>query len=147
MKQNNERQWYFYDAKNQILGRLATQIADNLRCKKNPSFTNNVDSGDYVVVVNAEKIVLTGNKEDQKRYYRHTGYIGNLKTFTVPELRKNNPEEIIKKAVYGMLPSNKLRDDFMARLKIYAGPKHPHQNIKFANSTKPEDAKLKEAKE
>jgi len=131
--ENEKRNWYIFDAKDQILGRLATQIADLLRGKKKSNFAPNADNGDYVVVVNAEKVALSGRKEDQKRYYKHTGYLGNLKTFTVPELRKDNPEMIISHAVAGMLPKNKLQDDFMSRLKIYSGAKHPHQNIKFIN--------------
>lgn len=130
---NQNRQWYKYDAKNEVLGRLSTKIADILRGKKKVSFANNADGGDYVVVLNAEKIVLTGNKEDQKRYYKHTGYIGNLKTKTVPELRAKTPEKIIEHSVFGMLPKNKLRDQFMKRLKVYAGKDHPHKNIKFIN--------------
>ena len=130
---NENRNWYIFDAKDQILGRLSTQIADLLRGKKKTNFAPNADNGDYVVVVNAEKVVLSGHKEEQKRYYRHTGYLGNLKTFTVPELRKDKPEEILLHSVKGMLPKNKLNDLFMARLKVYAGSKHPHVNIKFKN--------------
>jgi len=130
---NEQRVWHLIDANDAILGRTATKIADILRGKKKTSFVKNLDCGDYVVVINAEKVKLTGKKEDQKRYYKHTGYIGNLKTKTVPELRAKNPEKIIYNAVYGMLPPNKLRDEFLSRLKIYAGAKHPHQNVKFVN--------------
>ncbi len=134
MKTNNQnREWFIYDAKSEVLGRLSTKIADLLRGKKKVSFINNADEGDYVVIINAEKIVLTGKKEEQKRYYKHTGYIGNLKTKTVPELREKTPEKIIENSVYGMLPKNKLRDQFMKRLKVYAGKDHPHQNVKFIN--------------
>ncbi len=131
--QNDNKNWYIFDAKDQILGRLSTQIADLLRGKKKANFAPNADNGDYVVVINAEKVVLTGRKEDQKRYYRHTGYLGNLKTFTVPELREKNPEQILIHSVKGMLPKNKLNDIFMSRFKVYAGGKHPHVNIKFKN--------------
>jgi len=127
----NNRNWYLFDAKNQVLGRLSTQIADLLRGKGKPNFAPNTDIGDFVVVINAETIVLTGRKEDQKRYHHHTGYIGNLKTFTVPELRKDKPEEILIHAVAGMLPKNKLEKGFLSRLKVYAGSKHPHANVKF----------------
>lgn len=130
---NENRQWYLFDANEKVLGRLATQIATLLRGKDKTSFVKNLDQGDYVVVINAEKIVLTGRKEDQKRYYKHTGYIGNLKTSTVPELREKNPEFIISHAVTGMLPDNKLRKEFLSRLKVYRGNKHPHVNIKFVN--------------
>jgi len=130
---NPKREWYIFDAKDAILGRLSTQVADLLRGKKKATFVNHQDMGDYVVVINAEKIVLSGKKEEQKRYYKHTGYIGNLKTNTVPELRAKHPEKIIQNAVYGMLPKNKLRDPFMKRLKVYVGKDHPHQNIKFIN--------------
>lgn len=130
---NSKKVWYIFDAKGAILGRLSTQIADILRGKLKPTFVNHQDTGDFVVVINAEKIVLSGKKEEQKRYYKHTGYIGNLKTHTVPELRAKHPEKILENAVYGMLPKNKLRDPFMKRLKVYVGKEHPHQNIKFVN--------------
>ena len=132
---NEQRKWHLIDASEAILGRTATQIADLLRGKKKTSFAMNLDCGDYVVVINAEKVKLTGKKEEQKRYYKHTGYIGNLKTKTVPELREKTPDKIIYNAVYGMLPGNKLRDEFLSRLKIYKGSKHPHQNVKFTNRT------------
>lgn len=131
--ETNNRNWYLFDANKKVLGRLSTEIADLLRGKKKTCFANYKDCGDYVVVVNAEKVLLTGKKEEQKRYYKHTGYLGNLKTFTVPELREKKPEEIISHAVAGMLPKNKLQDIFLSRLKIYAGSSHPHQNIKFNN--------------
>ena len=134
VKTQQNREWYIFDAKEKILGRLSTEVADILRGKKKVDFDKAVDSGDCVVIINAEKIVLTGNKEESKRYYKHTGYIGNLKTFTVPELRKTKPEQILKHAIYGMLPKNTLRDQKIKRLKIYAGTTHPHQNIKFINS-------------
>ncbi len=133
MNQNNkiERKWYFFDAKDEVLGRLSTKAATILRGKNKVEFENYLDCGDYVVIINAKKVKLTGKKEEQKRYYKHTGYIGNLKTTTVPELRESKPEQLIINSVYGMLPSNKLRDDFMSRLKVYGEGKHPHVNIKF----------------
>lgn len=134
--ENQNRKWYLWNAEGQVLGRLSTQIADTLRGKKKTSFEKNKDVGDYVVIINANKIVLTGNKEEQKRYYKHTGYLGNLKTTTVPELRASKPEKIIEHAVGGMLPKNKLKDVFMGRLKIYSGKDHPHVNVKFENVSK-----------
>ncbi|MFA7253533.1 MAG: 50S ribosomal protein L13 [Patescibacteria group bacterium] len=130
---SENKDWYIIDLKDRVLGRACTEIADILRGKNKPNFSNNADNGDYVVVLNADKFILTGRKEDQKRYYKHTGYLGNLKTFTVPELKKSKPGEILKHAVTGMLPSNKLRDQFLSRLKVYSGSEHPHQNIKFKN--------------
>lgn len=127
------KSWYLFDAKDYVLGRLSTEIANILRGKNKIEFANNSDCGDFVVILNAGKIMLTGNKETQKRYYKHTGYIGNLKTKTVTELRESKPENIIKNSVYGMLPKNKLRDNFMSRLKVYSGTTHPHQNVKFVN--------------
>ena len=132
---NEQRQWHLVDANDAILGRISTQIAVLLRGKNKTSFAKNLDCGDYVVVVNCEKVKLTGRKEEQKRYYKHTGYIGNLKTKTVPELREKTPDKIIYNAVYGMLPGNKLRDEFLSRLKIYSGNKHPHQNVKFVETS------------
>lgn len=131
--------WYIFDAKDEVLGRLATKSANILRGKLKTEFANNLDCGDFVVVINAEKIKLTGKKEEQKRYYHHTGYIGNLKTTTLKELREDKPEDIIKKAVYGMLPKNTLRDKFMARLKVYKGSTHPHLNAKFENIETPKN--------
>jgi large subunit ribosomal protein L13 len=130
---NTQKDWYLIDAKDKALGRTATEIANLLRGKIKATFANNTDGGDFVVVINADKFVLTGKKMDQKRYYKHTGYLGNLKTTTVPELLRSKPEEVIKKAVFGMLPSNKLRDGFMARLKVYTTETHPHANAKFKN--------------
>jgi large subunit ribosomal protein L13 len=131
--ENEKRDWYLFNAKGKTLGRLATEIAGLLRGKGKPIFENYSDCGDYVVVLEAGKVVMTGKKEEQKRYYHHTGYIGNLKTWTVDDLKEKNPTEILKRAVYGMLPKNKLRDVFMGRLKLYAGSEHPHQNVKFKN--------------
>lgn len=133
MENNNSKNWYLFDASGYKLGRLSTEVANFLRGKRKTNFANNKDEGDYVVVTNATKILLTGKKEEQKVYYKHTGYIGNLKKTTYLELKESNPEEIIRKAVYGMLPKNKLRDGFLSRLKVYANDSHPHGNVKFIN--------------
>src|SRR5947209_10596003 len=116
------REWYLVDADGQTLGRLATRIADMLRGKGKPQFTPHVDSGDFVVVVNAEKIQVTGNKLDQKMYYRHSGYPGGLRSRSLREQLDRRPTEVIRKAVKGMLPKNKLASAQITKLKIYAGP-------------------------
>ena len=121
-----ERLWYVVDADGQTLGRLATQIADTLRGKGKPQYTPHVDTGDFVVVVNAEKIAVTGNKLDQKRYYRHSGYPGGLRSRTLREQLGRRPEEVLRAAVKGMLPRNRLARQQINKLKIYAGPEHPH---------------------
>src|SRR5438477_4178320 len=121
------RDWYLVDADGQILGRLATLIADTLRGKRKPIFTPHVDTGDFVVVVNAEKIAVTGNKLDQKRYYRHSGYPGGLRSRTLREQLDRRPTEVLRAAVKGMLPRNKLGRAQIGKLKIYAGPEHPHE--------------------
>ena len=121
------REWYLVDAQGQTLGRLATQIADTLRGKRKPQFTPHVDTGDFVVVVNAEKIQVTGNKLDQKRYYRHSGYPGGLKSRTLREQLDRRPTEVLRVAVKGMLPKNRLARQQITKLKIYAGPEHPHE--------------------
>ena len=120
------RDWYVVDADGQTLGRLATQIADSLRGKNKPEYTPHCDTGDFVIVVNAEKISVTGNKRQEKRYYRHSGYPGGLKTRTLAEMLDRRPEEVIRKAVKGMLPRNRLGRAQLTKLKIYAGPDHPH---------------------
>jgi large subunit ribosomal protein L13 len=120
------REWYLVDADGQTLGRLATTIADTLRGKRKPVFTPHVDTGDFVVVVNAEKIAVTGNKLDQKRYYRHSGYPGGIKSRTLREQLDRRPTEVLRTAVKGMLPKNKLARQQITKLKIYAGPEHPH---------------------
>ena len=122
------REWYLVDADGQTLGRLATQIADTLRGKRKPQFTPHVDTGDFVVVVNAEKIVTTGNKLDQKLYHRHSGYPGGLKSRTLREQLDRRPTEVLRIAVKGMLPKNKLARHQITKLKIYAGPEHPHES-------------------
>ena len=125
--ENVERRWYVVDAEGQTLGRLATRIADTLRGKGKPEYTPHVDSGDFVVVVNAEKIAVTGKKLDDKRYYRHSGYPGGLRSRTLREQLDRRPTEVIRKAVKGMLPRNRLANRQITTLKVYAGPEHPHQ--------------------
>ena len=120
------RDWYLVDADGQTLGRLATLIADTLRGKRKPVFTPHVDTGDFVVVVNAEKIAVTGNKLDQKRYYRHSGFPGGIKSRTLREQLDRRPTEVLRTAVKGMLPRNRLSRAQLNKLKIYAGPEHPH---------------------
>jgi large subunit ribosomal protein L13 len=121
-----QRDWYVVDAEGKTLGRLATQIADALRGKRKPEYTPHIDTGDFVVVVNAEKIVVTGNKLRDKRYYRHSGYPGGLRSRTLAEMLERQPEEVIRKAVKGMLPRNRLARAQITKLKVYAGPDHPH---------------------
>jgi large subunit ribosomal protein L13 len=121
-----ERRWYVVDADGQTLGRLATQIADTLRGKRKPEYTPHVDTGDFVVVVNAEKIAVTGTKLDDKRYYRHSGYPGGLRSRTLREQLERRPTEVIRKAVKGMLPRNRLGRAQLRKLRVYAGPEHPH---------------------
>jgi large subunit ribosomal protein L13 len=121
------REWYLVDADGQTLGRLATRIADTLRGKNKPEYTPHVDTGDFVIVVNAEKIQVTGNKLDQKRYYRHSGYPGGLRSRTLREQLDRRPTEVLRTAVKGMLPKNRLARQQITKLKIYAGPEHPHE--------------------
>ena len=121
-----QRDWYVVDAEGRTLGRLATEIADTLRGKGKPQYTPHVDTGDFVIVVNAGKIHVTGNKLDQKIYYRHSGYPGGLRERTLREQLDRRPEEVLRKAVKGMLPKNKLAAVQLRKLKIYAGPEHPH---------------------
>ena len=127
------REWYLVDADGQTLGRLATRIADTLRGKGKPHYTPHVDTGDFVIVVNADKIQVTGNKLDQKRYYRHSGYPGGLRSRTLREQLDRRPTEVLRTAVKGMLPKNRLARQQINKLKIYAGPDHPHE----AQSPKP----------
>ncbi|MBJ7329914.1 MAG: 50S ribosomal protein L13 [Solirubrobacteraceae bacterium] len=124
--ENRERNWLLVDANGLTLGRLATQIADALRGKRKPEYTPHVDTGDFVVVINAEKISVTGNKRAEKLYHRHSGYPGGLKTRTLEEMLERRPEEVIRLAVKGMLPRNRLARKQITKLKIYAGPEHPH---------------------
>jgi len=122
-----ERGWKVFDAEGKILGRLATEVADTLRGKNKPNFTPHVDTGDFVVIVNADKIRLTGQKLTDKVYYHHTGYPGGIKSITAGKLLEKKPEDVLVKAVKGMLPKNKLQQRFMKKLKVYAGAEHPHQ--------------------
>ena len=121
-----ERQWYVVDADGETLGRLATRIADTLRGKRKPVYTPHVDTGDFVVVVNCERIRVTGNKLQEKRYYRHSGYPGGLRERTLAEQLERRPEEVIRRAVRGMLPKNRLGRAQLTKLKVYRGAEHPH---------------------
>ena len=120
------RKWWVIDLEDQVLGRAATQIASLLRGKNKPTFTPHIDDGDFVVIVNAEKVKLTGRKWDNKIYYHHTGYVGGLKSATATEMRERNPEEMIRLAVKGMLPRGPLGRAQLKKLKIYTGGEHPH---------------------
>jgi large subunit ribosomal protein L13 len=124
--EDNQGKWCLIDANGAVLGRVASRVAARLRGKHNPMYTPSVDSGDWVVVINADKVVLTGKKLDQKKYYRHSGYIGGLKTTTIKEIKEKRPEAIIRFAVKGMLPKNKLGRKLFKKLKVYAGDQHPH---------------------
>jgi large subunit ribosomal protein L13 len=121
-----QRQWYVVDATGQTLGRLATRIAEVVRGKRKPYFTPHLDTGDFVVVVNAEKVRVTGRKLDDKMYYRHSGYIGGLKATNLRTLLARKPERVIEYAVKGMLPKNKLGRQLLGKVKVYRGPNHPH---------------------
>lgn len=121
------REWVLIDANDQNLGRLATRIAEVLIGKNKPTFTPGVDTGDFVVVINAERVTVTGNKLEDKMYYRHTGYPGGIKETNLKDLLARNPDRAIRAAVWGMVPHNKLGRALMKKLKIYAGPEHPHE--------------------
>ena len=121
-----ERKWYVVDATELVLGRMATDVAVVLKGKHKPTFTPHIDGGDYVIVVNAEKVALTGNKWADKKYYRHSGYAGGLKTRTATEMLDKQPQKIVEKAIRGMLPKGKLGDDMYRSLYVYVGPNHPH---------------------
>lgn len=123
---DNPGKWYIVDAKGAILGRLASQVAAQLRGKNNPLFTPHVDTGDSIVVINADQIVLTGRKLDQKTYYHHSGYTGGLKSITAKKLLDKRPEDLVRFAVKGMLPKNRLGRQIFKKLKVYAGTDHPH---------------------
>lgn len=123
---NINRNWLVVDAKDQRLGRLATRIADSLRGKTKPDFTPHIDTGDFVIVVNADRVAVTGKKMEDKIYYRHTGYPGGLKQRTLGQMLEKKPEEVLRLAVKGMLPKNRLGRAQLKKLKIYAGPEHPH---------------------
>lgn len=126
-KSEVEREWHLVDATDQTLGRMATQIATLLRGKHKPYFTPHVDCGDFVVVINAEKIHVTGNRMDEKLYYRHSGYTGSMKVMTLREMLAHKPEQVISEAVRRMLPKNTLGRQMLKKLKVYAGPDHPHE--------------------
>ena len=121
-----EKKWYIVDANDKIVGRLATEIATILRGKNKPSFTPHMDTGDYVIVINCEKVRLTGNKESQKEYIHHTGYLGHLRRKPFATVKEKNPKKILTEAVSGMVPHNRLKKFIMAKLYVYAGEKHPH---------------------
>ena len=123
---DNKENWCVIDANDMVLGRLASQVAYRIRGKHNPLYTPHVDMGDWVVVINADKIRLTGNKMEQKTYYRHSGYMGGLKSETARELLEKKPEEVLRKAVRGMLPKNRLGRKLGKKLFVYAGDQHPH---------------------
>jgi len=121
-----KRDWFVVDATDKTLGRLSSEIARRLRGKHKPEYTPHCDTGDYIVVINAEKVHVTGSKLDDKNYHRFTGYVGNLKTFSLKELLATHPERVIETAVKGMLPKNPLGRDMYRKLKVYAGAEHPH---------------------
>ncbi len=124
---DNQGKWLVVDAENAVLGRLASEVAARLRGKHNPLFTPHVDCGDFVIVINADKVKLTGRKMQQKMYYRHSGYIGGLKEINAEKLLQKRPEDVIRYAVKGMLPKNRLGRKLYKKLKVYAGSEHPHQ--------------------
>jgi len=126
-KSDIDRKWYVVDAKDAVLGKLATKVAVYLRGKNKPVFTPNADTGDFIIVINADKIKLTGNKVTDKMYYHHSGYIGGIKAQSAKELLEKKPEQIIEKAVWGMLPKNRLGRMMIKKLKVYRGAEHPHQ--------------------
>ena len=126
-KEDVERKWYVIDAEGQPLGRLSTAVANLLRGKLKPTFTPHVDGGEHVVVVNARKVILTGKKEAEKRYYHHTGFPGGIKVETAAEIRAKYPERLVTKAVKGMLPKNRLGRKIIKKLKVYADAEHPHK--------------------
>ena len=121
-----EQKWHLIDATDKVLGRLCTEVATLLRGKNKPTYTPNVDTGDFVVIINAEKIAMTGNKWVEKNYYRHSEWFGGLKTMSAQNMLQSKPEYIIEAAVKGMLPKNKLSRHIITKLKVYAGPEHPH---------------------
>lgn len=133
----NKKNWFVFDAQNQVVGRLATKIATVLSGKHKPTYTPHADAGDFVVVVNAEKVAFTGNKWADKKYYDHSGYVGGLKEKTAQELLDRHPEDIIKRAVWGMLNKTKLGRAQLTKLKVYTGPDHPHK----AQNPKPFETK------
>lgn len=126
-KPDIKQKWYIIDAEDRVLGRLATTIANKLRGKDKPIFSPHIDCGDFIVVINADKIKLTGEKQYKKTYYRHSGYPGGLKEEKITQLKEKNPTKILELAVKGMLPKNRLRKDLMKKLKIYSEEEHPHK--------------------
>lgn len=126
-RSDNEGKWCVVDADGAVLGRLASTVASRLRGKHNPLYTPHVDTGDWVVVINADKVLLTGRKWEQKNYYHHSGYIGGIKAVTAKKLKEKRPEDLIRFAVKGMLPKNRLGRKLFKKLKVYAGSKHPHE--------------------
>jgi len=127
-KEEVQRQWFIVDASDKVLGRLATKVADRIRGKDKPTFTPHTDGGDYVIVINAESIKVTGNKFNDKKYYKHSLYPGGLKTKTFREVMEKNPERLIEDAVKGMLPKNKLGKSMIKKLKVFSGSKHDHES-------------------
>jgi large subunit ribosomal protein L13 len=134
------KKWYVVDASGRTLGRLATVVADTLRGKNKPIYTPNIDTGDFVVIINADKVVVTGKKAEDKMYYHHSGYPGGIKSESYKHLFARKPEEVVRKAVKGMLQHNKLGAAQLKKLKIYAGPEHPHQ-AQHPEVLEPESAK------
>ncbi len=126
-KESVERKWYVLDATDQVLGRIATKVVPILRGKHRPTYTPHVDTGDFVIVTNAEKVKLTGSKEDGKIYYKYSGYVGGLRSTTAREMKQKKPEALLMKAVQGMMPKNRLGRKMITKLKIVVGPDHPHQ--------------------
>jgi large subunit ribosomal protein L13 len=122
-----EQKWLLINAEGRILGRMATEVADLIRGKRKPQFTSHLDTGDFVVIVNAEKIKVSGRKLEQKKYYSHSGYPGGIKEETLKDLLERKPEEVVKKAVWGMIPKGKLGRALYKKLKVYRGPTHPHE--------------------
>ena len=129
-KEEVDRSWFILDASDKVLGRLATKIADRIRGKDKPTYTPHTDGGDYVIVINAEKVKVTGSKFENKTYHHHSLYPGGLKSQTFKELNKKNPERIIQEAVKGMLPKNKLSKSIIKKLKVFQGPNHDHESQK-----------------
>ncbi|HMK61683.1 MAG TPA: 50S ribosomal protein L13 [Dissulfurispiraceae bacterium] len=125
-KEDIQRKWYLVDAKDVVLGRMATKVADYLRGKNKAIFTPNVDTGDFVIVINADKVKVTGNKLEDKKYYSHTGYIGHIKEVSLKDRLSSTPDKVIKDAVWGMLPKNRLGRAMLKKLKVYAGTDHGH---------------------
>jgi large subunit ribosomal protein L13 len=126
-KDDIEQKWWLINAEGRILGRMATEVADLIRGKRKPQFTSHLDTGDFVVIVNAEKIKVSGRKLDQKKYYTHSLYPGGIKEKTLKDLLEKKPEEVVKKAVWGMIPKGKLGRALYKKLKVYRGPSHPHE--------------------